>query len=127
MWHAFTVQTCITRKAPCRLCTIFLPGLCAISIGLRAKKGARTVTVRSTKEEEPKPASLFSSIEQPEQVAPTKLRLGTPITGPDLAEVLKKFKRLQNGSDIRGVAVDGTLLHNHMSMVLQTDGIVTTA
>lgn len=33
-----------------------------------------------------------------------------PITGAELGELLKRFKRLQNGSDIRGIALDGELL-----------------
>lgn len=30
-----------------------------------------------------------------------------PITGAALGELVRKFKRLQNGSDIRGIALEG--------------------
>lgn len=33
-----------------------------------------------------------------------------PITGAELGELLKRFKRLQNGSDIRGIALDGQIM-----------------
>jgi hypothetical protein len=45
-----------------------------------------------------------------------------PIVGSQLLDLHKRFKRLQNGSDIRGVAVDGELrtrmVHGFLEAVL---------
>ncbi|KAL6745965.1 Phosphoglucomutase/phosphomannomutase [Haematococcus lacustris] len=54
---------------------------------------------------DPSPA-LYSSIIKPVPVQVPKPRTG-PIVGPDLVELTKRFKRLQNGSDIRGIAMEG--------------------
>ncbi|GFH28647.1 hypothetical protein HaLaN_27177 [Haematococcus lacustris] len=54
---------------------------------------------------DPSPA-LYSSIIKPVPVQVPKPRTG-PIVGQDLVELTKRFKRLQNGSDIRGIAMEG--------------------
>lgn len=47
----------------------------------------------------------------PEVITPTP-RSGAPIVGPELARLFRAFKRLQNGSDIRGIALEGVDARN---------------
>eukprot|EP00199_Chlamydomonas_sp_CCMP681_P000346 CAMPEP_0119109666 /NCGR_PEP_ID=MMETSP1180-20130426/21825_1 /TAXON_ID=3052 ORGANISM="Chlamydomonas cf sp, Strain CCMP681" /NCGR_SAMPLE_ID=MMETSP1180 /ASSEMBLY_ACC=CAM_ASM_000741 /LENGTH=590 /DNA_ID=CAMNT_0007095541 /DNA_START=19 /DNA_END=1791 /DNA_ORIENTATION=- len=53
------------------------------------------------------PEGLFSSISVPDPIIVPTPRKGQPIIGPDLGALFKRFKRLQNGSDVRGIAMAG--------------------
>jgi hypothetical protein len=40
-----------------------------------------------------------------------------PILGAELGDLIKRFKKLQNGSDIRGIAMEGVVRTSHLQAI----------